>query len=82
MMMTKSSPLSGMPSAQASGSAGLRSRKIDFKKSLAVFRFTDLDDIDEDNALNRTIPTIATGVEKEEEEVTLLIKGTSFTTSA
>ncbi|KAJ3214544.1 Enhancer of polycomb-like protein 1 [Dinochytrium kinnereticum] len=46
----------------------LRSRKVDFKRSLQVLRWTECPDLDESSSLNRAIPTVATGVEKEEEE--------------
>nr|KAJ3421685.1 Enhancer of polycomb-like protein 1 [Polyrhizophydium stewartii] len=56
-----------MPSG-ATGS-GLRSRKIDNKKSLPIYHYHQALDLDETTAsLNRTIPQVATGVEKEEEE--------------
>jgi len=45
-----------------------RSRKIDYRRALPVFRATELPDLDE-TANSRAIPVIATGVEKEEEEV-------------
>ncbi|RKO90477.1 enhancer of polycomb-like-domain-containing protein [Blyttiomyces helicus] len=54
------------PSAQTS--SGLRSRKVDYKRLLPVYRFSEVTDIDETSAVNRTIPLLATGVEKEEEE--------------
>ncbi len=52
---------------QPSNSAGLRSRKIDHKKALYVFRSADLED--EAATINRALLNISTGVEKEEEEV-------------
>ncbi|KAJ3034895.1 Enhancer of polycomb-like protein 1 [Rhizophlyctis rosea] len=48
--------------------SGLRSRKVDHKKSLPVYRYHEVPDFDETSSINRAIPTIATGVEKEEEE--------------
>lgn len=45
-----------------------RSRKLDFKKSLAVYRASDIPDIDQ-AVSHRGVPVVATGVEKEEEEV-------------
>ncbi len=49
--------------------AGLRSRKVDFKKPLLVFRLEDIPEKDQGSVLSRNIPIFATGVEKEEEEV-------------
>ncbi|KAI8854031.1 enhancer of polycomb-like-domain-containing protein [Chytridium lagenaria] len=46
----------------------LRSRKVDLKRSLPVLRWSECPDLDETSSLNRAIPTVATGVEKEEEE--------------
>ncbi|KAJ3288060.1 Enhancer of polycomb-like protein 1, partial [Borealophlyctis nickersoniae] len=50
------------------GNSGLRSRKVDLKKALPVYRYTEVIDLDETSAINRAIPQVATGVEKEEEE--------------
>lgn len=49
--------------------AGLRSRKVDHKKPLAVYRQTDLADLEDATNITRTLHNISTGVEKEEEEV-------------
>jgi hypothetical protein len=57
-----------MPSGPAQSSSALRSRKLDPKKPLGVYRYDQVTDLDE--AASRAIPRIATGVEKEEEEVT------------
>ncbi len=53
-------------------SSGLRSRKFDFKKPLTVFALEELPEHDQQSVLNRNIPILATGVEKEEEEVSFL----------
>ena len=53
------------------GSGTLRSRKFDVKKPLRVFALDDLSPADQQLVLHRNIPTFATGVEKEEEEVRL-----------
>ncbi|KAJ1655080.1 Enhancer of polycomb-like protein 1 [Dispira simplex] len=45
-----------------------RSRKIDFKRPLPVYRASELPTLDEAAALQRTAPMVETGVEKEEEE--------------
>ena len=64
-----------MPTGSASistptpGSSSLRSRKLDYKKPLWIYQHDQVSDLDESSALNRTIPQVATGVEKEEEEV-------------
>jgi enhancer of polycomb-like protein len=54
-------------------SSGLRSRKVDFKKGLSVYRHGDLDDFDEVANVARIAQNINTGVEKEEEEVFLVL---------
>lgn len=53
----------------ASTGGGLRSRKVDIKKHMPIFLFDQTPDLDESSAMNRIIPQVATGVEKEEEEV-------------
>jgi hypothetical protein len=45
-----------------------RSRKIDNKRPLAVYRSSELQDLNELTNLSRAAPMVATGVEKEEEE--------------
>jgi len=50
-----------------------RSRKIDNKRPLAVYRSSELSDLNELTNLSRAAPMVATGVEKEEEEVWLII---------
>ncbi|KAJ3040400.1 Enhancer of polycomb-like protein 1 [Rhizophlyctis rosea] len=47
--------------------SGLRSRKVDFKKSLTVYRWNEID-LNDTTPLNRTQAQVSTGVEKEEEE--------------
>jgi hypothetical protein len=46
-----------------------RSRKLDFKKALPIRHAEDLPDLDDEGS--RAVPIVATGVEKEEEEVGL-----------
>jgi hypothetical protein len=58
-----------MPQPGAASFGSLRSRKVDWKKPLPVFRWSECLDLDETASINRSIPAIATGVEKEEEEV-------------
>ncbi len=65
-----------MPTPNA---AGLRSRKVDFKKPLLVFRLEDIPVKDQSAVLSRNIPIFATGVEKEEEEVCLLLCCSTYT---
>eukprot|EP00842_Homolaphlyctis_polyrhiza_P005502 jgi/Hompol1/5953/HPOL_001836-RA len=48
--------------------SGLRSRKVDNRKPMPIIRYDQVSDLDESSALNRAIPQVATGVEKEEEE--------------
>ncbi|KAI9094350.1 enhancer of polycomb-like-domain-containing protein [Phlyctochytrium arcticum] len=48
--------------------SGLRSRKVDTKKAMPVYRHHEVPDLDESASLNRAILQVATGVEKEEEE--------------
>jgi hypothetical protein len=47
---------------------GNRSRKIDHKKGINIYRYDDLTDLEE-NAPQRISAVVATGVEKEEEDV-------------
>ena len=60
-----------MPTPAHQNSSSLRSRKVDFKKPLLVFRLEDIPLSEQNSILERNIPTFATGVEKEEEEVFL-----------
>lgn len=53
----------------AQSGSGLRSRKIDPKKAMAVLRYDEVDDLEELSAINRSLAKVSTGVEKEEEEV-------------
>ncbi|KAJ3024110.1 Enhancer of polycomb-like protein 1 [Thoreauomyces humboldtii] len=52
----------------AQSGAGLRSRKIDAKRPIPVYRYHEVPDLDQSASLNRAILQVATGVEKEEEE--------------
>ncbi len=52
--------------------AGLRSRKVDNKRAMAVIREADIPDLGDTEALNRVVSTVSTGVEKDEEEVYLI----------
>lgn len=61
-----------MSPSSIANSSGLRSRKVDHKKYLQVYRYGDLDDFDEEANVSRITQNINTGVEKEEEEVSLL----------
>ena len=45
-----------------------RAKKLDFSKPLPVYHCDELTEFGEYNQVSRTMPTIATGVEKEEEE--------------
>ena len=54
-----------MPTNNQSGGS-LRSRKLDNKKRLAVFKFNQVTDLEESTI---TKQQVTTGVEKEEEEV-------------
>ncbi|KAI9357065.1 enhancer of polycomb-like-domain-containing protein [Zopfochytrium polystomum] len=57
-----------MPAPSGAAFGSLRSRKVDLKKPLPVLRWSDCPDLDESASLNRAIPVVATGVEKEEED--------------
>ncbi|KAJ1548825.1 hypothetical protein HK405_014466, partial [Cladochytrium tenue] len=57
-----------MPAASSASFGALRSRKVDLKKPLPVLRWSECPDLDETSSLNRAIPVVATGVEKEEED--------------
>lgn len=46
-----------------------RSRKLDFNKALAVYRFNEIDDFDDYDEPLRSVVQVATGVDKEEEDV-------------
>lgn len=56
-------------SVHIANSAGLRSRKVDLKKALAVIRFDTVGDPEELAAMSRLTANVSTGVEKGEEEV-------------
>jgi hypothetical protein len=46
-----------------------RSRKLEYNRSLQIYRFDDAIDIDDYDNPMRAVPLIATGVDKEEEDV-------------
>lgn len=46
-----------------------RSRKLDFSKTLAVYRFNEIDEFDDYDEPLRSVVQVATGVDKEEEDV-------------
>lgn len=46
-----------------------RARQLDAAKPIPVFRQEDIPDYAEFNAINRTVPQMPTGMEKEEETV-------------
>jgi enhancer of polycomb-like protein len=46
-----------------------RSRKVDAKRPLPVYRASEIPDLDEGLNAQRAVPIIETGVEKEEETV-------------
>ena len=48
-----------------------RSRKLEYNRGLQVFRYDDALDIDDYDNPMRAVPLIATGVDKEEEEVNI-----------
>ena len=50
-------------------SKNFRSRKLDYNKPLTVFRESDIDLDDNATLMMRSVPVVATGVDKEEEEV-------------
>lgn len=47
-----------------------RSRKLEYNRPLTIFKHDDAVDIDDYDNPMRAVPLIATGVDKEEEEVT------------
>ena len=47
----------------------MRARKLDNSKALRVFRTEEIPDLEEQGQYGRSVIQIATGVEKEEEEV-------------
>ena len=53
-----------------------RSRKLDYKRPLPLYHAQELPDLDDD--AHRAVPIVATGVEKEEEEVCSLRLWGSF----
>ena len=46
-----------------------RARALDASKTLPVYRGDEIPDIPEFTAINRAVPTMPTGMEKEEESV-------------
>ena len=46
-----------------------RARALDATKLLPIFHATDIPDISDYSAINRTVPQMPTGMEKEEETV-------------
>lgn len=46
-----------------------RSRKLEFNKTLPVYRCGEVDDADDFDGPLRSVAAVATGVDKEEEEV-------------
>ena len=46
-----------------------RSRKLEYNRPLCVYRFDDSIDLDDYDNPIRAVPLVATGVDKEEEEV-------------
>lgn len=46
-----------------------RARKLDFSKTLQVYRFDQAIDLDDYGSPLRTVAQVATGVDKEEEDV-------------
>jgi hypothetical protein len=46
-----------------------RSRKLDFNRALPVYRHDEVNDFDEFEEPTRSVAQVATGVDKEEEDV-------------
>ena len=46
-----------------------RSRKLDFNRPLTVYRHDEVDDFDDFDSPLRSVVQVATGVDKEEEDV-------------
>lgn len=46
-----------------------RSRKLEYNRPLSVYRYDDPLDLDDFDNPMRAVPLVATGVDKEEEEV-------------
>ena len=51
-----------------------RARQLDANKSLPVFREEELPDLSEFTTINRQVPQMPTGMEKEEESVSIICK--------
>jgi len=47
----------------------MRARKLDYSRRLRVYRSEEVPDLDDQTQFARNVPVVATGVEKEEEEV-------------
>ena len=47
----------------------MRARKLDYTRRLHVYRSEEVLDLDDQTQFARSVPVVATGVEKEEEEV-------------
>jgi hypothetical protein len=47
----------------------MRARKLDYSRRLHVYRAEEVPDLDDQTQFARSVPVVATGVEKEEEEV-------------
>lgn len=48
-----------------------RARALDANRVLPIYREEDLLDLNECNSINRTVPQMPTGMEKEEESVSI-----------
>ena len=49
-----------------------RSRQVDYSKPLPIYLNNDLPDLQDLVAINRSVPQMPTGMEKEEEAVSLI----------
>jgi hypothetical protein len=49
-----------------------RSKKLDFKRPLPILKADQIPDLDDESIISRAVPAVATGVEKEEEEVRVI----------
>ena len=59
-----------------------RARALDAAKPLPIYHAVDLPDLSEYNTINRTVPQMPTGMEKEEETVRVLHQKPPFLTAA
>ena len=55
-----------------------RARALDATKPLPVFRCEDLPDLHEYASINRAVPQMPTGMEKEEESVCFMVSEVAF----